>query len=70
MSIAQALEQIPELKTLYSMSPEIRRLLDTAKAIEGLARNAGTHAAGVVISPGPLVEYAPLAKSDTGVNTQ
>ncbi len=70
MSIAQALEQIPELKSLYSMSPEIRRLLDTAKAIEGLARNAGTHAAGVVISPGPLVEYAPLAKSDTGINTQ
>ena len=70
LSIAQALEQIPELKSLYAMSPEIRRLLDTAKAIEGLARNAGTHAAGVVISPGPLVEYAPLAKSDTGVNTQ
>jgi DNA polymerase-3 subunit alpha len=70
MSIAQALEQIPELKALYSASPEIRRLLDTAKAIEGLARNAGTHAAGVVISPGPLVEYAPLAKSDAGVNTQ
>jgi DNA polymerase-3 subunit alpha len=70
MSIAQALEQIPELKSLYAMSPEIRRLLDTARAIEGLARNAGTHAAGVVISPGPLVEYAPLAKSDTGVNTQ
>jgi DNA polymerase III subunit alpha len=70
MSIGQALEQIPELKALYSMSPEIRRLLDTAKAIEGLARNSGTHAAGVVISPGPLIEYAPLAKSDTGVNTQ
>ena len=70
MSIAQALEQIPELKSLYAMSPEIRRLLDTAKAIEGLARNSGTHAAGVVISPGPLIEYAPLAKSDTGVNTQ
>jgi DNA polymerase-3 subunit alpha len=70
LTIAQALEQIPELKSLYAMSPEIRRLLDTAKAIEGLARNAGTHAAGVVISPGPLVEYAPLAKSETGINTQ
>ena len=70
LSIAQAVEQIADLKILYNGSPEIRRLLDTAKAIEGLARNAGTHAAGVVISPGPLVEYAPLAKSDTGVNTQ
>ena len=70
LSIAQALEQLPDLKMLYSSSPEIRRLLDTAKAIEGLARNAGTHAAGVVIAAGPLVEYAPLARSDAGVNTQ
>lgn len=70
LSIGQAIEQIGDLKMLYATSPEIRRLLDTAKAIEGLARNAGTHAAGVVISAGPLVEYAPLAKSDTGVNTQ
>ncbi len=70
MSIAKALEHIPELKALYASSPEIRRLLDTAKAIEGLARNAGTHAAGVVISPGPLIDYTPLAKSDAGVNTQ
>ena len=70
LSIAQALDQLPDLKMLYSSSPEIRRLLDTAKAIEGLARNAGTHAAGVVIAAGPLVEYAPLARSDAGVNTQ
>ena len=70
LSIAQALEQLPDLKMLYSSSPEIRRLLDTAKAIEGLARNAGTHAAGVVIAAGPLVEYAPLARSDAGINTQ
>ncbi|MDQ2872983.1 MAG: DNA polymerase III subunit alpha [Candidatus Eremiobacteraeota bacterium] len=70
LSIGDALEQIPDLKLLYAQSPEIRKLLDTAKAIEGLARNAGTHAAGVVISAGPLVEYAPLAKSDAGINTQ
>ena len=49
----------------------MRKLLDTAKEIEGLARNAGTHAAGVVISAGPLVEYTPLARfGDGGVNTQ
>jgi DNA polymerase-3 subunit alpha len=70
LSIGDALEQIPDLKLIYAQSPEIRKLLDTAKAIEGLARNAGTHAAGVVISAGPLVEYAPLAKSDAGINTQ
>ncbi len=70
LTIGQALEQIPELKTLYRGSPEMRKWLDTAKSIEGLARNAGTHAAGVVISAGPLIDYAPLAKSDAGINTQ
>jgi len=70
LTIGQALEQIPELKTLYRGSSEMRKWLDTAKSIEGLARNAGTHAAGVVISAGPLIDYAPLAKSDAGINTQ
>jgi DNA polymerase-3 subunit alpha len=70
LSIEKAVEQLPELKQLCSASPEIRKLLETARAIEGLARNAGTHAAGVIISPSPLVEFAPLAKSETGINTQ
>ncbi len=71
LSIAQALEQIADLKLAYSTNPQIRKLLDTAKDIEGLARNAGTHAAGVVISAGPLMDYAPLVKfNDGGVNTQ
>ncbi|MDP9018999.1 MAG: DNA polymerase III subunit alpha, partial [Candidatus Eremiobacteraeota bacterium] len=71
LSIGAALEQITDLKTLYAMSPDIRKLLDTAKAIEGLARHASTHAAGVVISAGPLVDYAPLIKLGEGeINTQ
>ncbi len=70
LTIGQALDQIPELKALYRGSAEMRKWLDTAKSIEGLARNAGTHAAGVVISAGPLIDYAPLAKSDAGINTQ
>jgi DNA polymerase-3 subunit alpha len=71
LSIAQALEQITDLKTAYASNPQIRKLLDTAKDIEGLARNAGTHAAGVVISAGPLIEYTPLVKfGEGGVNTQ
>jgi DNA polymerase III subunit alpha len=71
LSIAAALEQIAELKMLYAGNPEVRKLLDTAKTIEGLARNAGTHAAGVVISDRPLVEYVPLVKfAEGGVNTQ
>jgi len=71
LSIAAAVRQISELKSLYDTSPQLRHLLDTAKTIEGLARNAGTHAAGVVISDRPLVEYVPLVKfGDGGVNTQ
>ncbi len=71
LSIPDALEQIPELKMLYKTRPDIRSLLDTAKTIEGLTRNAGTHAAGVVISAGPLIEYTPLARfGEGGINTQ
>jgi DNA polymerase III subunit alpha len=70
-SIERAIEQIAEIKTIYATQTEMRKLLDTAKEIEGLARNAGTHAAGVVISAGPLTEYTPLCRfGDGGVNTQ
>ena len=49
----------------------VRQLLDTAKSIEGLARHASTHAAGVVISKDPLVDVAPLIKlGDDDINTQ
>jgi DNA polymerase-3 subunit alpha len=71
LTIPQALEQIPELGVLYSHDPQIRKLLDTAKSIEGLARNASTHAAGVVISKNPLTDHVPLVKiGDDGINTQ
>jgi DNA polymerase III subunit alpha len=71
LSIPKALEQIPELGLLYRNDPQIRKLLDTAKSIEGLARNASTHAAGVVISKNPLTDHVPLVKiGDDGVNTQ
>ncbi len=71
LSIAKALEQIPELKTLYQTSPQVAKLLDTAASIEGLARHASTHAAGVVISKDPLVDWAPLIRiGDADINTQ
>jgi DNA polymerase-3 subunit alpha len=71
LSITVALEQIPELKMLYNGSPQIRKLLDTANSIEGLARHASTHAAGVVISKNPLTDHVPLVKLGEGdVNTQ
>ncbi|MBD5653631.1 MAG: DNA polymerase III subunit alpha, partial [Candidatus Eremiobacteraeota bacterium] len=71
LSIEKALQQIPELKAQYDSTATVRHLLDTAKSIEGLARHASTHAAGVVISKDPLVDITPLIKlGDDDVNTQ
>ncbi len=71
LTIPQALKQIPELGVLYNGDPQIRKLLDTATSIEGLARNASTHAAGVVISKNPLTDHVPLVKiGEDGINTQ
>ncbi|MDI6769375.1 MAG: DNA polymerase III subunit alpha [Anaerolineales bacterium] len=60
MTLAKAVEQISELKKEYKSSDHIRELIDTASKMEGVVRNAGTHAAGVVISDRPLIEYLPL----------
>ncbi len=57
--VRDAIEQTPELKQLYNESPLHRELLDLAAALEGLNRNAGMHAAGVVIAERPLWEYVP-----------
>jgi DNA polymerase-3 subunit alpha len=62
VKIGEAIEQIPELKQLYDSTDWVRTLLDTARTVEGTVRNIGTHAAGVVISDRPLVEYTPLAR--------
>jgi len=60
VSIAEALEGVPELREIYETTPYVRQLLDTAMQLEGVARHASTHAAGVVIADAPLVEYCPL----------
>jgi len=57
--VREAIEQTPELKALYNDSPLHRELLDLAASLEGLNRNAGMHAAGVVIAERPLWEYVP-----------
>jgi DNA polymerase III subunit alpha len=51
---------VPEFKEIYNSQPHLRELIDTASKMEGTVRNAGTHAAGVVISDKPIVEYLPL----------
>ncbi len=71
ITIQQAIESVPELTSAYQRDPQARKLLDTAKRVEGLARHASTHAAGVVIAPGPITEFAPLVRlGDNDVNTQ
>lgn len=66
MTLERALEIEPELKTVYDTDPEVKRLLDLAQKVEGCARHASVHAAGVVIAPRPLVEYLPLQREAGG----
>ena len=63
ITLDKAIEQNPELKSLIQGDPRVKDLIDAAKRLEGLARHASTHAAGVVISPRPLTEFVPLYKS-------
>ncbi|HET7377336.1 MAG TPA: DNA polymerase III subunit alpha, partial [Anaerolineae bacterium] len=60
VTLREAIEQVPELKEAYANTDYVRNLLDDAITVEGTVRNVGTHAAGVVISDRPLVEYTPL----------
>lgn len=65
ITIDRAIEENPELKTAYSNST-IRRLIDTAKSLEGLNRNVGVHAAGVLISDDPLTDHVPVQQGGKG----
>ena len=72
MTLEKAFEEEPELGEIYERDDDVHALIDLARQLEGLARNAGTHAGGVVIAPSPLTDFAPLYKPDgeTGVMTQ
>jgi len=64
--IEKALDQEPRLKAMYDDAPEIKELLDTAMSLENLNRHAGMHAAGVVISEGPLWDHVPVFCPEPG----
>ena len=70
ITLDEALRLSKPLKDLYDGDPRVKELIDTAKAIEGMPRHASTHAAGVVITRRPVVDYVPLAKNDESVVTQ
>jgi len=66
MNLAEAMVNSPELAAIARESDEYKKLLSLATKLEGVARHSSTHAAGVVISKDPLVEYAPLQKAAKG----
>ena len=70
MTLDEAMRLSKQLREMYSGDERLHRLIDTARALEGMPRHASTHAAGVVITERPVYEYVPLAKNDESVVTQ
>lgn len=71
ITLDKALKSSNDFKRAYESRPEVKKLVDLARSVEGLPRNAGTHAAGVIIAPRDLRDYVPLQQgSDSGVITQ
>ena len=70
ITIAKAMEQNRELKEEYEGSPETKKLIDIAMALEGMPRQASTHACGIVITKDPVVSYVPLYMREGMISTQ
>ena len=66
MTLETALEESPELAEVYGADESMRKLVDTARSLEGITRHSSTHAAGVVISEEPLDAYVPLQRPAKG----
>jgi DNA polymerase-3 subunit alpha len=71
ITLDDALDQNSDLRAQYNSDPQVKELLDIARKLEGTNRNAGTHAAGVVIANGPITDYVPVQRvvrksDDTG----
>ncbi len=70
ITIKKALEQNKELKELYENDETVKKLIETAMALEGMPRQASTHACGIVITKEPVVSYVPLYMRDNTISTQ
>ncbi len=70
MTLEKALNLNPQLRAAYDGDELVRKLIDTAKKLEGMPRHASTHAAGVLITAKPVYEYVPLQTNDEVVTTQ
>lgn len=67
ITLEKALEISNDFKALYDSDEKVKRLIDIAKKVEGMPRNSGTHAAGVVITPRDLIDCVPLQLSNEGL---
>ncbi len=65
LTVAEAIEKVPEVRKLYEQDERHAQLFDFAIALEGLSRHAGVHAAGIVIAPGPLDDYVPVCTAES-----
>ncbi len=70
ITLEAALQQSPELKAEYDNDPQVRTLIDMCKRLEGMPRNPSTHAAGVLITARPVVDYCPLQTNEDVITTQ
>ena len=70
ITIDRAMEVNPEMKAAYESDGSVKRLIDMARKLEGMPRNTSTHAAGVLITAEPVVEYCPLQTNDDVITTQ
>ena len=70
ITLKEALEVSPQLKEMYDNDERVRKLIDMARALEGMPRNTSTHAAGVVITADPVCSYVPLSRNDDTIVTQ
>ena len=68
MTLAKAFEAEPQLQVAYDSDEEIKALIDMARKLEGVTRNAGKHAGGVVISPSLITDFAPLYCDNEGLH--
>ena len=70
ITLEEALKTSPQLKTMYDTDERVKKLIDTARSLEGMPRNTSTHAAGVVITSRPVSDYVPLSRNDDTIVTQ
>ncbi len=70
ITLKEALEVSPKLKEMYDSDERVKKLIDMARALEGMPRNTSTHAAGVVITADPVCSYVPLSRNDDTIVTQ